>query len=120
MGTKRFVIYRFSEDPINVTSQKELGSVTFEENRYGDVFKAEFYLTYGKYDEPIAIECDIKVSLAVSSSWTDEIVNRQVQSGLHHGIYLVRDILPLNENAEYVFYRHGNDMCDWIRGLVKS
>lgn len=114
---KRLVIYEQYEGITEPTDKIiEIGRlVSYCGNNTTEAIKAVFYATES---ENPAILCEITKNSNLVMGWPNETLSLEVQSILLHGIVCSRDILPSHENKEFVFYRHGNDVFTWLRGLA--
>ena len=115
---KRFLLYERYERMLKATDNVvKIGSLVYEQNLGDDVYSALEAIFYKSCENEFpAIICEITKNSNLVMSWPNETLSKQVQGILHYAIYLSRDILPANEDKEYIFYRHGNDIYKWIRG----
>ena len=115
--SRKIVIYEYTSGASERTEQLPfLGGVRYEVVG-GKVFEVSFF---GVKDEDPAITCEIKLITASSGKWADYEITSNVQASLRHGIIIGGDILPLGEDKQYVFYRHGSSIEDWIKSLVQA
>ena len=111
--SRKFLIYSYSGDKDFSREVRNLGMIAYYEGEA----KALEMTFYGADNGDLFLYCEVKANPSLVGEWTDAIISSQTETGLHYGIYLTCDILPKSENKDYIFYRHGNDICKWLKGI---
>ena len=116
MISKRFLIYERYEGTMDFSNKiKEFTRFKYDENFNENIYTALEAVFYKSCNEEFpVIVCDIKINPQITMSWSKEKLSSCVQRSLHVGICLSRDILS-KDDSYFVFYRHGNDIFNWIR-----